>query len=201
VWHYDEDFLSGRASSPNKPASPGSPELAGDAPSSFVMLNLSSGRQDADSREWGMLERPPGSPGPKAAGTPSAEEVEEEEEAAPEILRPGEKSPGWGRGSPAPAQVSSAGVSKGDRLEPSGGCPPGGNTAPVTPTSPAEALAEGVLTQVRRGSPPRSPKHVAHTVHVHAMRDVCHIIHDNTDGIQHCAPRAKTPASVRVLAI
>ncbi|CAL8284492.1 unnamed protein product [Lota lota] len=152
VWHYDEEFLSGRGSP--KPATPGSPEQGGDAPSSFVMLNLSSGRQEVDSREWGVLERP------KAIGTPSVEVEEEEEEEEPEILLPGEQSPGWGRGSPGPSygkakqetQASSSGVSKVDRLELSAGFPPG-NMAPVTPTSPADALAEGVLTQLTAQRP------------------------------------------------
>ena len=166
AWHhYDEEFLSGRGggggggSSP-RPATPGSPEQGGDAPSSFVMLNLSSGRQEVDSREWGVLERP------KPTGTPSAEEVgdgeEEEEEEEPEmILRPpGEEHSlpvGWGRASPGPScgkakpetLASSSAVSKGAEL--SGAGSPAGNMVPVTPTSPADALAEGVLTQVREG--------------------------------------------------
>ncbi|KAJ3613538.1 hypothetical protein NHX12_019785 [Muraenolepis orangiensis] len=110
VWHFDEEFLSGR----------GSPK-----PPSFVMLNLSSCRQEVDSREWGMLERPNGgSPGPSYG------------KARQETL------------------LSSSGPSKVDRLELSAGFP-AGNMAPVTPTSPAEALAEGVITQaaVRTASP------------------------------------------------
>lgn len=149
VWHYDEEFLSGGGSP--KPASPGSLEHGEGAASSggFVALNLSSGRQDIDSREWVMVERPSGSPGAKATTSPS-----EEDEDEPEVLQPGEQSPGWEKGSPGPccgkAKQESLACSKGstkvDKLELSVG--PAGALPPVTPTSPAEALAEGVLTQV-----------------------------------------------------
>lgn len=147
VWHYDEEFLSGGASP--KPASPGSQEHGEGAASSggFVALNLSSGRQDIDSREWVMVERPSGSPGAKVTASPSVEDEEE-----PEVLQPGEQSPGWGKGSPRSGRAkqdsvaSSRGSTKVDKLELSVG--PAGALPPVTPTSPAEALAEGVLTQV-----------------------------------------------------
>lgn len=146
VWHYDEEFRSGGGS---KPVSPGSPEQGEGAASSggFVALNLSSGRQEVDSREWVMVERPSGSPGAKATTSPS------EEDGEPEILQPGEQSPGWERGTPSSGKdkqdtlAPSMGAAKVDRLELSVGPP--GNLPPVTPTSPAEALAEGVLTQVR----------------------------------------------------
>ncbi|XP_029937897.1 tau-tubulin kinase 2 isoform X2 [Myripristis murdjan] len=154
VWHYDEEFLS-RGGSP-KPASPGSPEQGEGAASSggFVALNLSSGRHDVDSREWVMVERPSGSPGAKATTSPSEEDEEE-----PEVLQPGEQSPGWEKGSPSPssgkakqeALASSIGTAKVDRLELS--VSPAGNLPPITPTSPAEALAEGVLTQLTAQRP------------------------------------------------
>lgn len=146
VWHYDEDFRSG---SP-KPASPGSLEQGegGVISGGFVALNLSSGRQDVDSREWVMVERPGGSPGAKAATSPSEEDEE------PEVLQPEEQSPGWEKRSPTPnsgkakqeSMASSRGSGRMDKLELSVG--PVGPLPPVTPTSPAEALAEGVLTQV-----------------------------------------------------
>ncbi len=115
-----------------------------------MALNLSSGRQDIDSREWVMVERPSGSPGAKATTSPSEEDEE------PEVLQPGEQSPGWGKGSPSPgsgkakqeSMASSKGSAKVDKLELSVG--PVGALPPVTPTSPAEAMAEGVLTQVSR---------------------------------------------------
>ncbi|KAM3871142.1 tau-tubulin kinase 2 [Diretmus argenteus] len=160
VWHYDEEFLSGGGSP--KPVSPGSPEQGEGAASSggFVALNLSSGRQDVDLREWVMVERPIGSPGAKATTSPSEEEEEEE----PEMLQPGEQSPGWEKGSPSPSSgkakqetlASSMGATKVDRLELSVGPP--GNLPPITPTSPA-ALAEGVLTQFPT-SPPSLPEEV-----------------------------------------
>lgn len=148
VWHYDEEFLSG-AGSP-KPASHGSFEQGEGAASSggFVALNLSSGRQEVDSREWVMVERPGSSPGAKATTSPSEEDEE------PEVLQPEEPSPGWENGSPTPnsgkakqeSVASSKGSTKVDKLELSVG--PVGALPPITPTSPAEALAEGILTQV-----------------------------------------------------
>ncbi|MEQ2183988.1 hypothetical protein GOODEAATRI_003481, partial [Goodea atripinnis] len=148
VWHYDEEFLSGPGSP--KPASPGSYEQGEGAASSggFVALNLSSGRQEIDSKEWVMVERPSGSPGAKATTSPSEEEEE------PVVLQPEEPSPGWEKGSPSPnsgkakqeSTASSKGSAKVDKLELSVG--PVGSLPPITPTSPAEALAEGILTQV-----------------------------------------------------
>ncbi|XP_047200662.1 tau-tubulin kinase 2 isoform X1 [Girardinichthys multiradiatus] len=159
VWHYDEEFRSG-AGSP-KPASPGSYEQGEGAASSggFVALNLSSGRQEIDSKEWVMVERPSGSPGAKATTSPSEEEEE------PEVLQPEEPSPGWEKGSPSPnsgkakqeSTASSKGSAKVDKLELSVG--PVGALPPITPTSPAEALAEGILTQLPT-SPPSLPEEV-----------------------------------------
>ncbi|XP_076013764.1 tau-tubulin kinase 2 isoform X2 [Genypterus blacodes] len=151
VWHYAEEFLSGGGSP--KPVSPGSPEQGEGAASSggFVALNLSSGRQDIDSREWVMVERPGGSPGAKATTSPSGEEE-------PELLQPGEPSPGWERGSPTPSSgknkpetLASSSGAKVDKLVLSVG--PAGALPAVTPTSPAEALAEGVLTQLTAQRP------------------------------------------------
>ncbi|XP_012727002.2 tau-tubulin kinase 2 isoform X2 [Fundulus heteroclitus] len=153
VWHYDEEFLSGAASP--KPASPGSFEQGEGAASSggFVALNLSSGRQEIDSREWVIVERPGGSPGAKATASPSEEDEE------PEVLQPEEPSPGWEKASPGPncsrakqeSAASSRGSAKVDKLELSVG--PVGALPPITPTSPAEALAEGILTQLTAQRP------------------------------------------------
>nr|XP_057912503.1 tau-tubulin kinase 2 isoform X2 [Doryrhamphus excisus] len=152
VWHYDEEFLSGGGSP--KPASPASLEHGDGAASSggFVALNLSSLRQDVDSREWVLVERP------KASSSPSEEDDDDEE---PEILHPGEPSPGWERGVPSPSPssgkakqdsvASSKGSAKVDKLELSVG--PADALPPVTPTSPGEALAEGVLTQLTAQRP------------------------------------------------
>ncbi|XP_070698869.1 tau-tubulin kinase 2 [Pempheris klunzingeri] len=155
VWHYDEEFRLGGVSP--KPASSGSLEQGEGAASSggFVALNLSSGRQDIDSREWVMVERASGSPGAKVTTSP----LEDDEE--PDVIQPGEQSPGWEKGSPSPdkpkqeSMASSKGSAKVDKLELSVG--PAGALPPVTPTSPAEALAEGVLTQLPT-SPPSLPE-------------------------------------------
>ncbi|XP_034531625.1 tau-tubulin kinase 2 isoform X1 [Notolabrus celidotus] len=160
IWHYDEEFRSGGASP--KPASCGSLEQGEGAVDSggFVALNLSSGRHDIDSKEWVMVERPGGSPGAKVTSSPSEEDEE------PEVLQPGEHSPGWDKGCPSPgsgkarqeSMASSKGSAKVDKLELSVG--PTGALPPITPTSPAEALAEGVLTQLPT-SPPSLPEEVA----------------------------------------
>nr|XP_029543522.1 tau-tubulin kinase 2 isoform X2 [Oncorhynchus nerka] len=166
VWHYDEEFISGggtNGSSPKpvSPHSPGSLEQGERAPSSggFVALNLSSGRGEVDSREWVMVERPSESPGTgtgaKATTSPSEEE-EEDLEVLEVPLGAGQGS----RGSPSPGQVhgdrngnlqgspvSRTGPPRVDRLELSVGHPPG-SLPPITPTSPAEGLAEEVLTQL-----------------------------------------------------
>nr|XP_046164325.1 tau-tubulin kinase 2-like isoform X2 [Oncorhynchus gorbuscha] len=166
VWHYDEEFISGggtNGSSPKpvSPHSPGSLEQGQGAPSSggFVALNLSSGRGEVDSREWVMVERPSESPGTgtgaKATTSPSEEE-EEDLEVLEVPLGAGQGS----RGSPSPGQVhgdrngnlqgspgSRTGPPRVDRLELSVGHPPG-SLPPITPTSPAEGLAEEVLTQL-----------------------------------------------------
>ncbi|XP_035599469.1 tau-tubulin kinase 2-like isoform X1 [Oncorhynchus keta] len=177
VWHYDEEFISGggtNGSSPKpvSPHSPGSLEQGEGAPSSggFVALNLSSGRGEVDSREWVMVERPSESPGTgtgaKATTSPSEEE-EEDLEVLEVPLGAGQGS----RGSPSPGQVhgdrngnlqgspgSRTGPPRVDRLELSVGHPPG-SLPPITPTSPAEGLAEEVLTQLPT-SPPSLPEEV-----------------------------------------
>ncbi|XP_049597071.1 tau-tubulin kinase 2 isoform X2 [Syngnathus scovelli] len=151
IWHYDEEFLSGGGvgGSPKAP-SPASPEHGDGAASSggFVALNLSSGRQDVDSRDWVLVERPE----TKASSSPSEEE-EEEQEA--EVLQ----EPGWDRGLPSTGSgkakpdslTSSKGSAKADKLELSVG--PAEALPPVTPTSPAEVLTEGVLTQLTAQRP------------------------------------------------
>ncbi|KAM3594822.1 uncharacterized protein V6R79_014573 [Siganus canaliculatus] len=158
VWHYDEEFRSG-GGSPKPPSSGSQEQGEGAVSGGFVALNLSSGRQDIDSREWVMVERPSGSPGAKVTTSPSEDEE-------PEVLQPGERSPGWEKCSRSPSSgktkqestASSKGSAKVDKLELSVG--PIGALPAVTPTSPAEALAEGVLTQLPT-SPPSLPEEVA----------------------------------------
>ncbi|XP_051579069.1 tau-tubulin kinase 2 [Myxocyprinus asiaticus] len=158
VWHYDEEFRSGGGSP--KPASPGYLEQVDDAANSgFVALNLSSGLQDVELRDWVMVEK--GSdlqdfremagsiPGCEAKLTSSPSDECEEE---PEILQPMDESPDK-EFTPNPVQGDTPtalhimqGPKRMDRLElivlPTAGGPP------VTPTSPGEALAEGALTQL-----------------------------------------------------
>ncbi|KAI1895201.1 hypothetical protein AGOR_G00103870 [Albula goreensis] len=168
VWHFDEEVLSGGGSP--KPGSPGSPEQGEGAAISggFVALNLSSGRQDADSREWVIVDRAQdlldfrGSGGSAAAAKATSSPSEEE----PEILQLAEEAASGERerGSPSPIQPQRdtltlisvpTGPPRMERLELSV-CPPG-SLLPITPTSPAEALAEGALTQLPT-SPPSLPE-------------------------------------------
>ncbi|KAK7904701.1 hypothetical protein WMY93_017308 [Mugilogobius chulae] len=151
VWLCEDEF------SP-KAASPASMEQGegGHSSGGFVALNLSSVQGDVDSREWVMVERPSrgASPGAKLTSSPSEEEDEAEE------LQPEERTPGWGkdsRQSPSPGKAESpvcSGASVKDKLELNVG--PGALPA-VTPTSPGEALAEGMLTQ-QPVSPPSLPE-------------------------------------------
>ncbi|XP_077477346.1 tau-tubulin kinase 2 isoform X2 [Stigmatopora argus] len=145
VWHYDEEFLSNGGGGSPKAPSPNSPEHGEGAAISggFVALNLSSGRQDVVSPDWVLVERP----GTKASSSPSEEEAD--------VLQ----EPGWERGVMSPASgkarpdslASSKGSAKSDKLELSVG--PAEALPPVTPTSPAEVLTEGVLTQLTAQRP------------------------------------------------
>ncbi|KAF4102463.1 hypothetical protein G5714_017263 [Onychostoma macrolepis] len=162
VWHYDEEFRSGGGSP--KPASPGSPEQGdGAANSGFVALNLSSGLQDVELRDWVMVEKGSdlqdfkeaagSSPGRETKLTSSPSDECEEE---PEVLQPMDESPDK-ESTPSPVHGDAhmphtvQGPQRMDRLElsvfPSAGGPP------VTPTSPGEALAEGALTQLTAQRP------------------------------------------------
>ncbi|XP_061699791.1 tau-tubulin kinase 2 isoform X2 [Syngnathoides biaculeatus] len=154
VWHYDEEFLSGGGGGSPKAPSPASPDHGDGAASSggFVALNLSSGRHDVDSRDWVLVERP----GTKASSGPSEEDEEEkEDEEEAEVLQ----EPGCDRDVPSPGSgkakqdslASSKGSTKADKLELSVG--PAEALPPVTPTSPAEVLTEGVLTQLTAQRP------------------------------------------------
>ncbi|XP_077094571.1 tau-tubulin kinase 2 isoform X3 [Siphateles boraxobius] len=162
VWHHDEEFRSGDGSP--KPASPGSPEQGdGAANSGFVALNLSSGLQDVELRDWVMVEKGSdlqdfkeaagSSPGHKAKLTSSPSNECEEE---PEVLQPMDESPDK-ESSPSPVQGDAhtlhtvQGPQRMDRLEL---CVfPAASGPPVTPTSPGEALAEGALTQLTAQRP------------------------------------------------
>ncbi|KAJ0062887.1 hypothetical protein NL108_008221, partial [Boleophthalmus pectinirostris] len=154
VWLCEDEF------SP-KAASPASMEQGEGGPSSggFVALNLSSVQGDVDSREWVMVERPSrgASPAGKVTSSPSEEDEEEAEE-----LQPEERAPGWAKESrqtPSPGKAAAespvgSGASVKDKLELNMGA---GALPAVTPTSPGEALAEGMLTQ-QPVSPPSLPE-------------------------------------------
>ncbi|XP_076834525.1 tau-tubulin kinase 2 isoform X3 [Brachyhypopomus gauderio] len=156
VWHYDEELRLSAGASP-KPSSPGTPEQGdGAASSGFVALNLSSGQQDVDSHDWVKVERlsDPQDSGPEAKLTSSPEEE-------PEVLQPTEEpsereSPVPGSGlRDGPGPVATLPLAPGvERLELSVEAAGGvASLAPVTPTSPAEALAEGALTQLTAQRP------------------------------------------------
>ncbi|KAM9466992.1 tau-tubulin kinase 2 isoform 1-T1 [Clarias gariepinus] len=143
VWHFDEEYLSGDASP--KLGSPAS----GAASSGFVAVNLSTDQQDADLHDWVMVERvsdqqdiqgaASSSPGPEAklTSSPSYE---------PEVLQPMDESPDKERATPSSSHGHNMTTLKVERLELS--MMPTTDLLPITPTSPAEALAEGVLSQL-----------------------------------------------------
>ncbi|XP_026790229.3 tau-tubulin kinase 2 isoform X1 [Pangasianodon hypophthalmus] len=159
VWHFDEEFLSGDASP--KLASPGSLELCdGAASSGFVALNLSTDQQDVDLHDWVMVERgsdkqdiqeaASSSPGPEAKLTSSPSEE-------PEVVQPMDESPDKERATPSPSHGHTLATLKVERLELS--LVPTAGLLPITPTSPAEAMAEGALTQLPT-SPASLPEEV-----------------------------------------
>ncbi|KAM9012972.1 tau-tubulin kinase 2 isoform 1-T2 [Ara ararauna] len=161
VWHYDEEYLPDAS----KPVSASSPEHAdGVVSNGFVAVNLSSCRQEVDSKEWVIIDkekdlqdfRTNEALEHKATGSPSDEE--------PEVLQVLEESPaeeqprqgGWA-GNNVHAKNQTSGVELvlamechppaseqlTDKLELLSGA--AGQLA-ATPTSPMEAQAEGALT-------------------------------------------------------
>ncbi|XP_010182510.1 PREDICTED: tau-tubulin kinase 2, partial [Mesitornis unicolor] len=162
VWHYDEEYLPDAS----KPVSASSPEHAdGVISNGFVAVNLSSCRQEVDSKEWVIIDKERDlrdfrineALGHKTTGSPSDEE--------PEVLQVLEESPpedqprqggGAGNGVHAKNQTSEVGfvlamechpaVSEQltDKLELLSGA--AGQLLAATPTSPMEAQAEGALT-------------------------------------------------------
>ncbi|XP_027314394.2 tau-tubulin kinase 2 isoform X2 [Anas platyrhynchos] len=164
VWHYDEEYLPDAS----KPVSASSPEHAdGVVSSGFVAVNLSSCRQEVDSKEWVIIDkerdlqdfRTNEALGHKTTGSPSDEE--------PEVLQVLEDSPreeqprqgGWS-GNSVHAKNQTSGVEfvlamechpaaseqLTDKLELLTGA--AGQLLAATPTSPMEAQAEGALTPV-----------------------------------------------------
>uniref|UniRef100_A0A8C3DLG9 non-specific serine/threonine protein kinase n=1 Tax=Corvus moneduloides TaxID=1196302 RepID=A0A8C3DLG9_CORMO len=164
VWHYDEEYLPDAS----KPVSANSPDHAdGVMSNGFVAVNLSSCRQEVDSKEWVIIDkerdlqdfRTNEALGHKMTGSPSDEE--------PEVLQvleeslPEEKSRegGWA-GNNVHAKNQTSGVEfvldaechpaaseqLTDKLELLSGA--AGQLLAATPTSPMEAQAEGALTPI-----------------------------------------------------
>ncbi|NWH63961.1 TTBK2 kinase, partial [Geococcyx californianus] len=164
VWHYDEEYLPDAS----KPMSASSPEHVGGVISNgFVAVNLSSCRQEVDSKEWVIIDkerdlqdfRTNEALGHKMTGSPSDEE--------PEVLQvPEESTP-----EEQPRQGAWAGNCVRDNNQTSGvefvlamECHPAaseqltdklellsgaaGQLLAATPTSPMEAQAEGALTPI-----------------------------------------------------
>ncbi|XP_048804458.1 tau-tubulin kinase 2 isoform X1 [Lagopus muta] len=162
VWHYDEEYLPDAS----KPVSAGSPEqIDGVVGNGFVAVNLSSCRQEIDSKEWVIIDKERDLQdfrtnevlGHKTTGSPSDEE--------PEVLQVLEESPpeeqprqeGWA-GNSVHAKNQTSGVEflvameshpasseqLTDKLELLTGA--AGQLLAATPTSPMEAQAEGALT-------------------------------------------------------
>ncbi|NWX32438.1 TTBK2 kinase, partial [Notiomystis cincta] len=164
VWHYDEEYLPDAS----KPVSANSPDHAdGVTSNGFVAVNLSSCRQEVDSKEWVIIDkerdlqdfRTNEALGHKMTGSPSDEE--------PEVLQVLEESPpeeqsregGWA-GNNVHAKNQTSGVEFVLDME----CPPAaseqltdklellsgaaGQLLAATPTSPMEAQAEGALTPI-----------------------------------------------------
>ncbi|NXV07743.1 TTBK2 kinase, partial [Cettia cetti] len=164
VWHYDEEYLPDAS----KPVSANSPDHAdGVMSNGFVAVNLSSCRQEVDSKEWVIIDkerdlqdfRTNEALGHKMTGSPSDEE--------PEVLQVLEESPpeeqsregGWARNNiHAKNQTSgvefvldmechpAASEQLTDKLELLSGA--AGQLLAATPTSPMEAQAEGALTPI-----------------------------------------------------
>ncbi|XP_015720187.1 tau-tubulin kinase 2 isoform X3 [Coturnix japonica] len=163
VWHYDEEYLP----DVSKPLSAGSPEqVDGVVGNGFVAVNLSSCRQEIDSKEWVIIDKERDLQdfrtnevlGHKMTGSPSDEE--------PEVLQVLEESPpeeqprqgGWAGNSVHAKNQTSGGElllameshpaseQLTDKLELLTGA--AGQLLAATPTSPMEAQAEGALTPV-----------------------------------------------------
>ncbi|XP_015720186.1 tau-tubulin kinase 2 isoform X2 [Coturnix japonica] len=161
VWHYDEEYLP----DVSKPLSAGSPEqVDGVVGNGFVAVNLSSCRQEIDSKEWVIIDKERDLQdfrtnevlGHKMTGSPSDEE--------PEVLQVLEESPpeeqprqgGWAGNSVHAKNQTSGGElllameshpaseQLTDKLELLTGA--AGQLLAATPTSPMEAQAEGALT-------------------------------------------------------
>ncbi|TKC45874.1 hypothetical protein EI555_009265 [Monodon monoceros] len=164
IWHYDEEYLPDAS----KPASANTPEQAdGGGSNGFVAVNLSSCKQEVDSKEWVIVDkeqdlrdfRTNEALGHKTTGSPSDEE--------PEVLQVLEESPQdeklrlgpWAENDHLKKETSgvilavsgkcpatAASEQYADRLELQAGA--ASQFIAVTLTSPMEAQAEGPLTAI-----------------------------------------------------
>ncbi|XP_042543822.1 tau-tubulin kinase 2 [Dipodomys spectabilis] len=161
IWHYDEEYLPDAS----KPASANTPEqVDGGGSNGFIAVNLSSCKQEVDSKEWVIVDkeqdlqdfRTNEALGHKTTGSPSDEE--------PEVLQVLEETPQeeklqvgpWAESNPLRKETSgvvlalsvdcpAASEPYTDRLDLQTGA---GQFTAVTPTSPMEAQAEGPLTAI-----------------------------------------------------
>ncbi|KAL6035818.1 hypothetical protein STEG23_005215, partial [Scotinomys teguina] len=163
IWHYDEEYLPDAS----KPASANTPEQAdGGGSNGFIAVNLSSCKQEVDSKEWVIVDKEQDLQGfrtnevlgHKTAGSPSDEE--------PEVLQVLEGSPQDERIQVGPwtdnhhlketsgavlalcaeCPATAASEQYTDRLDLQAGA--ASQFITVTPTSPMEAQAEGPLTAI-----------------------------------------------------
>uniref|UniRef100_A0A8D2MJQ9 non-specific serine/threonine protein kinase n=2 Tax=Zonotrichia albicollis TaxID=44394 RepID=A0A8D2MJQ9_ZONAL len=164
VWHYDEEYLPDAS----KPASANSPDHAdGVMSNGFVAVNLSSCRQEVDSKEWVIIDkerdlqdfRTNEALGHKMTGSPSDEEPEVLQVLEESLPEEQSKEGGWA-GNDVHAKNQTSGVEfvldvechpaaseqLTDKLELLSGA--AGQLLAATPTSPMEAQAEGALTPI-----------------------------------------------------
>ncbi|XP_055485148.1 tau-tubulin kinase 2 [Psammomys obesus] len=164
IWHYDEEYLPDAS----KPASANTPEQAdGGGSNGFIAVNLSSCKQEVDSKEWVIVDkeqdlqdfRTNEALGHKTTGSPSDEEPEVLQvlEGPPqdEKLQVGpwtdnhhlkKESSGAVLALSAECPATAASELYTDRLDLQAGA--ASQFIAVTPTSPMEAQAEGPLTAI-----------------------------------------------------
>ncbi|XP_074811737.1 tau-tubulin kinase 2 isoform X4 [Natator depressus] len=214
VWHYDEEYLPDAS----KPASASSPEqVDGIVSNGFVAVNLSSCRQEVDSKEWVIVDkerdlqdfRTNGALVHKTTGSPSDEE--------PEVLQVLEESPQekqlrlsiWaennvhaknealGVGLDLPVDHATAASEQfTDKLEFMAGV--AGQLLAATPSSPMEAQAEGAITLITIPRPSvastQSASESFHCGHQLAKRD--RDTHPMEHTVEFSSPKENLPGLV-----
>ncbi|XP_043373480.1 tau-tubulin kinase 2 isoform X7 [Dermochelys coriacea] len=214
VWHYDEEYLP----EASKPASASSPEqVDGIVSNGFLAVNLSSCRQEVDSKEWVIVDkerdlqdfRTNGALVHKTTGSPSDEE--------PEVLQVVEESPQeeqlrlstWaennvhaknealGVGLDLPVDYATAASKQfTDKLEFMAGV--AGQLLAATPSSPMEAQAEGALTLITIPRPSvastQSASESFHCVHQLEKRD--RDTHPMEHTVEFSSPKENLPGLV-----